>query len=82
MTDDDEPPCRKLSSLHLVIHRPANRLLYCRYSPPGGPATVTLQAREKEISELKALVTRLTKNNQEMLGLLTERVSETKEYRV
>ena len=30
--------------------------------------------REKEISELKALVTRLTKNNQEMLGLLTERV--------
>ena len=30
--------------------------------------------REKEISELKALVTRLTKNNQEMLALLTERV--------
>ena len=30
--------------------------------------------REKEISELKALVTRLTKNNQEMLALLTGRV--------
>ena len=30
--------------------------------------------REKEISELKVLVTRLTNNNQEMLGLLTERV--------
>ena len=40
--------------------------------PPKEPESPV--RREKEISELKALVTRLTKNNQEMLGLLTERV--------
>ena len=43
-------------------------------SPPSKPGGGGGVGREKEISELKALVTRLTKNNQEMLGLLTERV--------
>jgi hypothetical protein len=43
--------------------------------------SVSLLSREKEVSDLKSLVARLTKNNQEMLSLLTGHVGQEESLR-